>query len=163
GRALVLASWLAACAHPPGNAGVASWPWVGGDPGNARWSELADIRPENVARLRVAWSYRHGDFYDPGDRRGPTDPSGTAFQGSPILVEGRLVFATPYFRVIALDPETGRELWVYDPKVDRGRRYSNGYVTRGVAYWRDAKASGPCAGRILVATVDDRLIALDVA
>jgi quinoprotein glucose dehydrogenase len=149
---------LAACASDP-----AGWPYVGGDPANSRWSELADITEQNVARLQIAWSYRHGDFYDPGNKRGPTDPSGTAFQGSPILVDGRLVFSTPYARVIALDPESGRELWVYDPKIDRKRRYSNGYITRGVAHWRDAQASGPCASRILQATVDAKLIALDSA
>jgi quinoprotein glucose dehydrogenase len=158
--AVVLASALALRAAA---ADVAGWPYIGGDPGNARWSELADIHAGNVASLHVAWTYRHGDFHDPGERRGPTDPSGTAFEGSPILVDGRLVFSTPYSRVIALDPETGRELWVHDPKVDRTRRYSNGYVTRGVAHWRDSKASGACASRILVATVDARLIALDAA
>jgi quinoprotein glucose dehydrogenase len=157
-RLLALLLCCSACA-----ADVAGWSHVGGDPGNSRWSELADIRPDNVGELRIAWTYRHGDFYDPGARRGPEDPSGTAFQGSPILVDGRLVFSTPYGRVIALDPETGRELWVHDPKVDRGRRYSNGYITRGVAHWRDPAASGPCASRILQATVDSRLIALDSA
>jgi len=156
--ALGLALACAACASE-----LAGWPYVGGDPGNSRWSELTDISAANVAKLQVAWTYRHGDFYDPGTRRGPEDPSGTAFQGSPILVDGRLVFSTPYGRVIALDPETGRELWVHDPKVDRGRRYSNGYITRGVAHWRDSSASGPCASRILEATVDARLIALDSA
>jgi quinoprotein glucose dehydrogenase len=160
-RAAVLLALLLSRGAAAGE--VAGWPYVGGDPGNARWSELADITPANVASLRVAWSYRHGDFYDPGPRRGPQDPSGTAFEGSPILVDGRLVFSTPYGRVIALDPETGRELWVHDPQVDRKRRYSNGYVTRGVAHWRDPQSSGPCASRILQATVDSRLIAIDSA
>ena len=88
---------------------VAGWPYAGGDPGNARWSALREIHRDNVDQLEVVWSYRHGDYYDPGPRRGRDDRSGTAFEGSPILVDGRLVFATPYARVIALDPETGED------------------------------------------------------
>lgn len=142
---------------------VAGWPYAGGDPGNARWSALREIHRDNVDQLEVVWSYRHGDYYDPGPRRGPDDRSGTAFEGSPILVDGRLVFATPYARVIALDPETGEEQWVFDPGVDRNRHYSNGYVTRGVAHWRAEPGDAPCASRIVHATVDARLIELDVA
>jgi len=42
----------------------------------------------------------------------------------------------PYDRVIALDAETGAELWVFDPGVDRGIRYTYGYLNRGVESWR---------------------------
>ena len=142
---------------------TAGWPQVGGDPGNARWSPLREINRANADQLEVVWSYRHGDFYDPGPQRGRNDRSGTAFEGSPILVDGRLVFSTPYARVIALDPETGEELWVFDPEIDRNRHYSNGYVTRGVAHWRAEPGSALCASRIVLATVDARLIELDVA
>jgi len=165
-RALAAAAGLAALAiaaaparsEPPP---IAGWPSAGGDAGNSRYSPLSDIRRENVASLEVAWTYRHGDYHDGGWPPGAR--SGTAFEATPILVEGRLLVSTPYNRVIALDPETGRELWVFDPQVDRERRYSNGYVNRGVAFWRDSRAEGFCAGRVLVATVDSRLIALDVA
>ncbi|MCH2169461.1 pyrroloquinoline quinone-dependent dehydrogenase [Myxococcota bacterium] len=163
-------AWIAASlmlALPPGSAlhagGPDSWPFVGGDPGNRRWSPLDEIDRSNVAQLEVAWTYRHGDFYDPGLQRGRHDRSGTAFEGSPLVVEGRLIFSTPYGRVIALDSSTGTELWIFDPKVDRERHYSNGYVTRGVAHWHDPEADGACASRILQATVDSRLIALDAA
>jgi len=136
------------------------WPHPGGDAGGSRYAALADIHRGNVARLQVAWTYQHGDFFVPGaDWRGR---SGTAYEATPLLVEGRLILSTPYNRVIALDPETGEELWVFDPQVDRERSYVNGYVNRGVEYWRDPGAQGFCAGRLLVATIDSRLIALDV-
>jgi quinoprotein glucose dehydrogenase len=170
-RALTLAFVAAlaiGCGGDPGNPAdlaraAAGWPYVGGDPGNGRWSPLREIHRGNVDQLEVVWSYQHGDYYDPGQRRGRDDRSGTAFEGSPILVDGRLVLATPYGRVIALDPESGAELWVFDPRVDRNRHYSNGYVTRGVAHWRAESGDGPCASRIVHATVDARLIELDVA
>jgi quinoprotein glucose dehydrogenase len=169
--ALALAS-LAVCAcsgRPAPGAEPASaatdWPVVGGDAGHQRWSELADIDRSNAGNLELVWSYRHGDYHDPGPvfQRDRSAKSGTAFEGSPLVVEGRLVFQTPYARTIALDPETGAELWVFDPKQDRNRHYANGYVSRGVAYWRDPAAHGRCASRILLGTSDARLIALDTA
>ena len=167
-RALALVAVIglaAACGGRPAEVSrpLAGWPHVGGDPGNSRWSPLREIDRGNVDQLEVVWTYRHGDYYDPGSRRGRDDRSGTAFEGSPILVDGRLVFATPYARVIALDPETGEELWVFDPQIDRNRHYSNGYVTRGVAHWRAGPGDGLCTSRIVHATVDARLIELDVA
>ncbi len=150
----------------PARGAATAWEVTGGDAGHQRWSELADIHRGNAGELELVWSYRHGDYYDPGPilERSPTARSGTSFEGSPILAEGRLVFQTPYARTIALDPETGRELWVFDPQQDRLRHYANGYVSRGVAYWRDADAApGRCTSRILLGTSDARLIALDLA
>lgn len=152
---LLLASSVSAD-RPPGE----GWPFVGGDPGNTRFSPLKQINRGNVAQLEVAWTYRHGDVHDP--RGSDSARSGTAFQATPILVEGRLIFPTPYSRVIALDPATGEELWIFDPKLDRTKNYGHGFVNRGVAYWRDPqKKQGPCAGRVFVATTDARLIAID--
>src|SRR5262245_28152292 len=138
------------------------WPVTGGDPGGMRYSGLREIGRSNVARLEVVWTYRHGDF-----RSGGIFPDhvtkGTAFEATPIMVENRLVFSTPFNRVIALDPDTGAELWTFDPKIDKDRRFGNMMISRGVAYWRDADAAGLCAHRIFLATLDARLVALDLA
>ncbi len=153
---------LLLCTSVEVNAGslqTAGWPVTGGDPGGMRYSPLTDINHANVATLQVAWTYRHGDY-----RSGWPDLfKGTAFQCTPIVVEGRLILTTPYNRVIALDPETGRELWTFDPKIDKGRRFGNLMINRGVAYWRDPHATGQCASRVFLGTLDARLIALDVA
>ncbi len=138
---------------------VSDWPHPGGDPGGTRYSPLADIHAGNVGTLEVAWTYRHGDAHVPEN---PAKVSGTAFEATPLMIDGKVVISTPYNRVIALDAETGAELWIFDPHVDRGVRYSNGYVNRGVEFWRDPRASGPCASRLFVATVDSRLVALDL-
>ena len=146
----------------PDSAGLdAQWPTVLGDAGGMRWSPLEGIQRGNVHRLAVRWTYRHDDF-----RSGwpETDTKGTAFEATPILAQGKLVFSTPYNRVIALDPESGRELWSFDPRIDRDRRYANKMVSRGVAFWQDPqRIQGTCAGRIYLATLDARLIALDAA
>lgn len=160
--ALVLA--LAAGAEAPVAApppAVADWPFTEGAPGGGRYSPLTDITPENVHRLAPVWRYRHGDAFE------GTLPlkinRGSAFESTPIVVGGRLFFTTPRNRVIALDPETGRELWTFDPRIVRGAAYANMWINRGVAYWSDPAAEGPCSARVLLATLDARLFALDAA
>ena len=63
---------------------------------------------------RKTWEYHTGDFSDGSDGRPKT-----TFQATPILVDGVLYLATVYGRVIALNPETGAEIWTYDPGVTR--------------------------------------------
>ncbi|MGA9354743.1 MAG: hypothetical protein WBV46_13710 [Terriglobales bacterium] len=49
---------------------------------------------------------------------GSRDRKRSGFEATPILVDGTLYFTTPFNRVIALDPETGKQRWAYDPKID---------------------------------------------
>jgi quinoprotein glucose dehydrogenase len=137
--------------------GLADWPKYGRDPEGTRYTPLNQINRDNVAYLEVAWEYHTGDFSDGSDGRPET-----TFQATPILVEDVLYLATVYGRVIALDPETGAEIWTYDPGVDptidRGE-----FANRGVTYWRDAGdiQGQTCARRIFVATIGARLVAVD--
>ncbi len=136
------------------------WRFTEGGPGGGRYSTLADINRDNVKLLKVSWTYRHGDVREAS---GPDKPlRSTAFEATPILVEGRLIFTTPFNRAIALDPETGAELWTFDPQIDKGRRFGNMMINRGGAYWRGPNANGACASRVFFGTLDARLIALDV-
>jgi hypothetical protein len=65
--------------------------------------------------------------------------------------------------VAALDPGTGRELWRYDPEIKTDYRPANMFTCRGVAVWRGSPGTArPSAERILTATADLRLIALEV-
>jgi len=157
---------LAAVAEPAAQSpvatpGAAEWRYTEGAPGGGRFTPLTDITRENVKGLRVAWRYQHEDFFAgafPLERN-----AGSAAESTPIVVDGRLFITTPINRVIALDAESGRELWVFDPKLERGRAYANMWINRGVSYWRDPAASGSCAARVFLATLDARLFALDAA
>jgi quinoprotein glucose dehydrogenase len=134
------------------------WIDYGGDRGGLRYAPLADIGPANVARLEIAWVHHSGDVSD--GRSGV--PSTSAYEVTPILVDGSLFLCTPFNRVIALDPETGAERWSYDPGIDLAMVYANQLVCRGVSTWLDpGPGVGPCRRRILTATNDARLIALD--
>ena len=135
------------------------WPAYGRDPGGSRYSPLTQINRQNVTNLRVAWTYRTGEATAKGRAAGKA-----AFEATPILVDGTLYLSTPFSRVIALDPRTGSQRWLYDPKVDTSLNYSE-VTSRGVSTWLDSKARAGqgCRRRIYIATLDARLIALDSA
>jgi quinoprotein glucose dehydrogenase len=156
--AAVAGSRLAA-AQTAGGA-IADWPYYGGDAGGGRYSSLSQIDRSNVGTLRVVWAYHTGDVSDGSDNRRKSE-----FETTPIVAEGTMYLTTPFNRVVALDPETGREKWTFDPKIDLHAPYSEGLVNRGAALWTDAgKAKGEaCRQRIFLATIDARLFALDAA
>ena len=142
------------------SSGNTDWPNYGNDPGGMRYSPLAQINRENVSKLQVAWIFHTGDISD-----GKGDSKRSGFESTPILVDGTLYFTTPFNRVIALDPETGKQRWAYDPKIDLTLDYGDGLVNRGVATWIDTRRSSgqPCRRRIYEATLDARLVAVDAA
>lgn len=162
---LVLLLLAAGCGSSPPpldlSGPVADWPHWGGDEGGLHYSPLSQITRDNVEHLEVAWVYHHGDISD-----GSGGESRTSFNATPLVVDGRLIFCTGKNRVIALDPETGEELWAFDPG-QRLRKLEGPYprVCRGVAYHRDPTAppGAMCAARVLTGTVDSELIALDAA
>jgi len=138
-------------------------PWThwGGDSGGMRYSELDQITAQNVDQLEVLWTWDHGDV---SDGSAPFRTS-SAFQLTPLLVEGTLYGCTPFNRVFALDPLTGEERWIFDPKIDRHAGWANQLVCRGVASWIDPEADvgAQCRHRIVTNTVDARLFVLDAA
>jgi glucose dehydrogenase len=113
------------------------WPAYGRDPGGIRYSPLDQINTKNVSTLERAWIYH-------------TMERGRSFESTPIFIDGVLYLSTHTQKVIALDPETGREIWRYDGKAP-------GRENRGVSYW-PGDSQEPA--RILFGTGDGRLIAL---
>jgi quinoprotein glucose dehydrogenase len=136
------------------------WPSYGHDAGGMRYSSLSQINRKNVSRLQVAWTFHTGDVSD-----GSGDRKRSGFEATPILVDGMLYLTTPFNRVIALDPRSGKQRWAYDPQIDQTLDYGDGLVNRGVATWLDPErgASQTCRRRIFEATLDARLLALDAA
>lgn len=136
----------------PASPAEGDWRHYGNDQGGSRFSPLGQITPANIGGLRPVWTYHTGPM-----------PEGAraSFQATPIKIGERLYLCTGYNDVIALDAETGREIWRHRPRVDPRGIY--GLTCRGVTYYRVPEATGPCAERIYTATVDARLIALDAA
>jgi quinoprotein glucose dehydrogenase len=111
------------------------WPFYGGDQGGMKYSELAGVNTKNVTRLRLAWTWKTGEVPLPQFNTRPG-----MFENTPLMIDGVLYLSTPYNKVVALDAETGRQLWSYDPKTYEDGQPPNGtgYVHRGVAAWHDA-------------------------
>lgn len=143
-----------------GGLAAAAPPDTTGDPLGHHYSPATQITPENVGRLKPAWTFRTGD-----DAAEPeANRKKSAGQARPLLLPPEagesLVVCTPWSRVIALDPGTGAVRWQFDPKVRRGGW--RGYRCRSVAYHaaKDSRAA-QCAHRVVVGTHDRRIIALD--
>jgi quinoprotein glucose dehydrogenase len=134
------------------------WPAYGRDAGGSRFSPLSDITPANVANLTPAWTFHTGEL---AEAQGAKWKNAT-FEATPILVDGTLYFCTGHGHVFALDPATGVERWRADLDLvkDIGRA---DLACRGVSAWLDeaAPAGAPCRRRILTATLDAQLMALD--
>ena len=142
---------------PAARAGAAEY--YGYDQGGSRFAPLDQITPENVDQLIPVWTYHTGDLKS----RAPDVLKRSKFEATPILTGDKLIACTPFNAVVALDPGSGRELWRYDPEIKTDYRPANMFACRGVAVWHGpAGAAGPCAERILTATADLRLIALDL-
>src|SRR6266545_1562388 len=133
------------------------WPFYGGDQGGSKFSTLADVNTTNVGRLGAVWEWspREKALEKFGTRPG-------SFQGTPLMIDNVLYLSTSYNRIVALNAETGVELWAYDPKAYEDGQPPNGtgFVHRGVAAWRDVNA-----GNKLRIFINSRyhLICLDAA
>ncbi len=126
------------------------WTEYGRDKAGTRFSPLAQITPANVAQLQRVWTYHTGV---PANMR-------VSLEVTPLKIRDRLVLCTGANDVIALDAETGRQLWRYTAHDDPTGIYAG--TCRGVAYYKATTPDGSCPERIITATVDRRLIALDL-
>jgi quinoprotein glucose dehydrogenase len=145
------------------------WPAYGGAPGGGHYSRASVITKDNVARLEQTWVHRSGDFIageiDIGMGEEFSEDSGTdrptSFIVTPIMVRDTLYYCTSFNRVFALDPATGTERWMFDPQVDIDKEALSN--CRAVSSWIDpqAPADAFCAHRIVLGTLDARIIALD--
>jgi len=150
--ALTLAVSAAVLVARAASGPMIEWPYYGGDQAGTKYSRAADINRGTVSRLEPAWSWKPNEKPLPEYR---TQPG--AFQNTPLMIDNVLYISTPYNRVVALDAESGRERWAYDPKAYEAGQVPNGtgFVHRGVAAWRDGDTL-----RIFLNT-RDRLICLD--
>ena len=171
GAAIAASANAAPAPNPaPASAGK-DWPSYGNDQGAKRYSTLKQITPQNVARLQVAWTYhmKPANFVPPPlpvNPEMPVNPKApvrprtlfSSSQATPIVVGGVMYFPSPYGKVVALDADTGKEIWTYQlPERDQAS-------TRGVQYWPGSGPKGRGARpEIVFGTRAGRLIALDAA
>ena len=125
------------------------WPAYGGDTGHTRYSPLDQITADNFGKLTVAWRFKT-------DHLGPRPEF--QYETTPLMVNG-VLYATGGSRraVVALDPETGEELWVHSEREGaRAAAAPRQLSGRGLAYWTDGREE-----RILYVTPGYQLVALN--
>ena len=129
------------------------WPSWGGDEGGQRFSPLDQINTGNVKTLVRAWTYHTGEISD-----GSGEIARTTFECTPLVLDGVMYISTPFCRAIALNPETGAELWSFDPQIDKSLQRNWMLINRGVAAWK-----GDQGWRIFRGTMAGDLWCLDAA
>jgi quinoprotein glucose dehydrogenase len=125
--------------------GTGDWLNYGNDLGGTRFSPVTQITPANVKELKPAWTFRTGVM------------KGIGFEATPLMVGNSLYLCTYNNIIFSLDPETGQQRWRFDPKTNA----PPAGACRGVAYYKVADGVGQCVERIIFATIDARLMALD--
>ena len=139
---------------PVAAAQAEDWTAFGQTQGGARFVRANQITPANVGSLEQAWSLRTGDL----PSAYPRERAAHVFEATPLKIGEFLYICTPHNVVIAADPDTGKEKWRHDPKLDR--KNAAILACRGLSY-TETGGEGLCARRIVMATLDARLIALD--
>lgn len=132
-------------------AAAGDWRSYGNDAGGTRYSDLAQIKPGNVARLELVWSFRSGDQGQPGQDYD--------FEATPLKIGRVLYLCTPSSQIFALDAATGRLIWHFDAKSDL--KGVTAFACRGVSYYSTGLGSGACDERIFVGTPDAKLWSVD--
>ena len=119
----------------------ANWTAPGGAADESGFSRLDQINADTIGRLGLAWSL---DL-----------PGEVTLEATPLAVDGVIYFTGSYAAVYAVDAASGKLLWKYDPQTWKHNpmkmHFSFG-ANRGVAYEN---------GKVFVAALDGRLIALD--
>ena len=107
-----------------------------------RYTELAQITPDNVKNLESAWIYQLNS----------REPTSTRFEVTPVVVDGVMYIVQPPNDIIALDAVTGRPFWTYSYNPSPQSRPCCGRLNRGVAIHED---------RLFMGTIDGHMIAVD--
>jgi quinoprotein glucose dehydrogenase len=151
------------------------WSTFNGDLKAQKYSPLTQITPENVGNLQMAWRTHTGDVSgdgppstlihirpDPAAQNAKTLPP-TVWSATPLFVNDTVYLGTPFYRIFALEPDTGKVKWTYDSKSVLEALTQPDLKNRGVAYWQaDVPAAGqPCQKRVYIGTMDAKLHAVD--
>ncbi|WP_428946234.1 pyrroloquinoline quinone-dependent dehydrogenase [Pantoea sp. FN060301] len=137
---------------------TATWDSFHGQLNAQKYSPLKQITADNVGQLEKVWEFHTGDVAD-----GKGDTPATVWSATPIFANDTIYIGTPFYRLIALDPGTGKEKWSFDTKAPREALTQPVLKNRGVAYWQ---AKNPVPGKacqkiVYMGTVDAKLYALD--
>ena len=157
-RSFALAAVVAIAGAAPATAQSQTWPTFNGDLKAQKYSTETAITPANVHELREAWQMHTGDVSD-----GSGGKPKSVWSATPLFVNDTLYLGTPFYRIFALEPDTGKIKWTYDAHAVLKGLTQPELKSRGVAYWQ---AEAPQAGQscqkiVYIGTMDAKLHAVD--
>lgn len=124
------------------------WRHYGNSPGGTRFAAIDEINTETVGQLQEVWRARTGLEED--------------FKATPLAIGDKLYLCGAANVLIALYAESGGEVWRYDPGLTPPDKHQYAITCRGVSYYEAPEGySGDCPTRIVTATIDASLIAVD--
>ena len=161
--ALALAASPALAQDQPGSTvsdGSQAWYTFTGQLNAQKYATADQITPDNVSRLQTAWQVNTGDFSDGNSDKGPPASDWSA---TPLFVNDTIYVSTPFYRVLALEPDTGKIKWTFDSKTELKDPTQGELKTRGVSYWQSASpvAGQACQKIVYLGTPDGHLFAID--
>ena len=125
-----------ATAQGPDNDAAQTWDAFGGNQQAQKYSIATQITPDNVGGLKKAWDIHTGDVGSGAHE--------TTWGATPLFVNNTVYVGTPKGRIFAVEPDTGKQKWIYAAGGANGKEENQGSKNRGVAYWA---ASSPVAGQ----------------
>ncbi|WP_022707091.1 pyrroloquinoline quinone-dependent dehydrogenase [Paracoccus zeaxanthinifaciens] len=155
---LTMTALPAAALSPAAMAQQTEWTAFHGNGMAQKYSASTQITPENVGQLEKVWEVHTGDVSD-----GSGDLPGTVWSATPILANDLLYIGTPFYRILAVEPDTGEIVWTYEPDSTVLEPLTQPELkNRGVTYWQDPEGGdGPCTRRVIIGTMDAHLHAVD--
>ncbi|OHV08839.1 pyrroloquinoline quinone-dependent dehydrogenase [Kushneria phosphatilytica] len=135
-----------------------TWDSFHGQLNAQKYSPLKQITADNVGQLKKVWEFHTGDVSD-----GSGDVPATVWSATPVFANDTIYIGTPFYRLIALDPGTGKEKWSFNTQAPKKALTQPVLKNRGVAYWQaDNPVEGePCQKIVYMGTVDAKLYAVD--
>ena len=153
GWVVLALAWVPMAAAAQQGAAGGEWRSYAGDTGSTKYSPLAQITPENVGELAVAWRWESADgrfdldnfrAYYPalqiGNDTGNVSING--LKGTPLMVGGTLYLTTALSQVAAVDAATGVTRWIHDPQ-----SYASGIPIMVLGFSSRGLPTGPTGRR----------------
>ncbi|MEX6505510.1 PQQ-binding-like beta-propeller repeat protein [Jiella sp. M17.18] len=135
-----------------------SWATFNGDLMAQKYAVADEITPQNVKNLQKVWEYHTGDVSD-GSGKVPM----SVWSATPLFVNNSLYIGTPFYRIISLEPDTGKVKWIFNPHAVLKALTQPDMKNRGVAYWQadNPQKGEACQKIVYIGTMDAKLWAVD--
>jgi len=144
--------------EPVSSEGAQDWYTFNGSLDAHKYATSDQITPDNVGKLQKAWELHTGDVSD-----GKSGHPASNWGATPLFINDTVYISTPFYRLFAVEPDTGKVKWTFDSKVALKDPTQGELKNRGAAYWASTSpvAGQPCQKIVYLGTPGGQLFAVD--